>query len=44
MSSAAEMSKRLPVGTIVLIYDSESFVSAKGWAEEDKRKEAMSVR
>jgi hypothetical protein len=44
MSSAAEMSKRLPVGMIVLIYDSESFVSAKDWAEDDKRKEAMSVR
>jgi hypothetical protein len=44
MSSATEIYKRLPIGTIVLIYDSESFVSAKDWAEEDKRKEAMSVR
>ncbi len=39
MSSAAEMSKLLPVGTIVLIYDSESFVSARDWAEADKVKQ-----
>jgi hypothetical protein len=39
MSAAAEMSKLLPVGTIVLIYDSESFVSAKEWAEADKLKQ-----
>ena len=39
MSSAAEMSKLLPVGTIVLIYDSESFVSARDWAEADKLKQ-----
>lgn len=41
MSAAAEISKRLPVGTIVLIYDSQSFVSAKDWAEADKQKEAV---
>ena len=39
MSSAEEMSKLLPVGTILLIYDSESFVSAKDWAEADKLKQ-----
>lgn len=39
MSSAEELSKLLPVGTIVLIYDSESFVSAKDWAEADKLKQ-----
>src|SRR4029079_4827264 len=39
MSAAAEMTKLLPVGTIVLIYDSESFVSAKDWAEADKLKQ-----
>ena len=33
MSEAKEMSKQLPVGTIVLIYDSQSFVSAKEWVE-----------
>jgi hypothetical protein len=39
MSAAVEISKLLPVGTIVLIYDSESFVSAKDWAEADKLKQ-----
>jgi len=39
MSAAAEMSKRLPVGTILLIYDSQSFVSAKEWAEADRQKQ-----
>lgn len=33
MSAAIEISKALPVGTILLIYDSQSFVSAKEWAE-----------
>jgi peptidoglycan hydrolase-like protein with peptidoglycan-binding domain len=33
MSEAKEISKQLPVGTIVLIYDSQSFVSAKEWIE-----------
>lgn len=42
MSAAVAVSKLLPVGTIVLIYDSESFVSAKDWAEADKaRQEAI---
>jgi hypothetical protein len=44
MSAAADMSKRLPVGTIVLIYDSQSFVSAKDWAEADKQKHEAIVR
>jgi len=44
MSAAAEMSKRLPVGTILLIYDSQSFVSAKDWAEADKQKQEAIVR
>jgi hypothetical protein len=35
MSAAVEMSREMPVGTIVLIYDSQSFVSAKDWAEKD---------
>jgi lipoprotein-anchoring transpeptidase ErfK/SrfK len=38
MSAAIEMSKEMPVGTIVLIYDSQSFVSARDWAEADKQK------
>ncbi len=37
MSSAVEMSRLLPLGTIVLIYDKESFVSAKDWAQADKQ-------
>ena len=44
MSAAEEISKRLPVGTIVLIYDSESFVSAKDWAAADKQKQEAIVR
>lgn len=35
MSAAIEVSNALPVGTILLIYDSQSFVSAKDWAGED---------
>ena len=38
MSAAIEVSKLLPVGTIVLIYDKDSFVSAKDWAEADRLK------
>ena len=33
MSAAKEMSERLDIGTIVLIYDTESFVSAKEWVQ-----------
>jgi len=33
MSAAKEMSEQLRVGTIVLIYDAESFVSAKEWVQ-----------
>ena len=44
MSAAVEMSKLLPVGTIVLVYDSQSFVSAKEWVEADKQKAEASVR
>jgi hypothetical protein len=44
MSAAEEMSKRLPVGTILLIYDSQSFVSAKDWAQADKQKQEAIVR
>ena len=44
MSAAREMSRQLSVGTIVLIYDSESFVSARDWVEEDKRKQAATIQ
>ena len=37
MFAAEEISRQLPVGTIVLIYDSQSFVSAKDWAEKDQK-------
>jgi len=33
MSEAKKISEELPVGTIVLIYDSQSFVSAKEWVQ-----------
>lgn len=44
MSAAVEISRQLPVGTIVLIYDSQSFVSAKDWAEADKKKQEAVIR
>ncbi len=39
MLAAVEISRQLPVGTIVLVYDSRSFVSAKQWAEADREKQ-----
>jgi hypothetical protein len=36
MSAAVEVSRQLPVGTIVLVYDQRSFVSARDWAEADR--------
>lgn len=35
MSAAVEISRALPIGTILLIYDSQSFVSAKDWAKAE---------
>ena len=43
MSASRWVSKQLPVGTIVLIYDKESFVSARDWAEADKQKQAAII-
>jgi peptidoglycan hydrolase-like protein with peptidoglycan-binding domain len=43
MFASREISKLLPVGTIVLLYDKDSFVSAKDWAEADKEKQAANV-
>ena len=40
MFAAREMSKLLPVGTIVLVYDRVSFVSAKAWADNPELKQA----
>ena len=39
--AAREVSKLLPIGTIVLVYDKVSFVSGKLWAENPKLKEAI---
>ena len=44
MSAAVEMSKLLAMGTIVLIYDKRSFVSAKDWAAADKQNQEASIR
>ena len=38
MAAAVEVSRLLPIGTIVLIYDKQSFVSAHEWVEADKKK------
>lgn len=38
--AATEVSKRMPLGTIVLVYDKVSFVSAKSWVENPKLKDA----
>ena len=40
MFAAREVSARLALGTIVLVYDRVSFVSAKAWVENPKLKEA----
>jgi lipoprotein-anchoring transpeptidase ErfK/SrfK len=40
MFAAREVSKLLKLGTIVLVYDKVSFVSAKSWIENPKLKEA----
>jgi hypothetical protein len=40
MFAAREMSRLLPVGTIVLVYDKVSFVSAKEWIKNPKLKDA----
>jgi lipoprotein-anchoring transpeptidase ErfK/SrfK len=42
MWAAIEISRSLPVGSILLIYNSQSFVSAKEWAEADKQKSQSS--
>ena len=40
MFAAQEVSKLLPLGTIVLVYDKVSFVSGKAWAQNPKLKQA----
>ncbi|MEP6913106.1 MAG: L,D-transpeptidase family protein [bacterium] len=41
MFAAREVSKLLKLGTIVLVYDAVSFVSAKSWVENPKLKQAV---
>lgn len=41
MFAAREVSKLMPVGTIVLVYDKVSFVSAKSWVENPKLKQEV---
>ena len=41
MFAAREVSKLLPIGTIVLVYDKVSFVSAKSWVENPELKQAV---
>lgn len=43
MYAAREVSKQLALGTIVLVYDSVTFVSAKAWAENPKLKQSASI-
>jgi L,D-transpeptidase catalytic domain len=43
MSASIEMSRQMPVGTIVLIYDSKGFVSARDWGEADKQKQVSNT-
>jgi peptidoglycan hydrolase-like protein with peptidoglycan-binding domain len=43
MFAAREVSKLLQVGTIVLVYDKVSFVSAKDWVEKPELKQAALV-
>ena len=39
MSVAVDVYKKLPVGTIVLVYDDRGFVSAQDWAAADRLKQ-----
>jgi len=39
--AAREVSRIMPIGTIVLVYDKVSFVSGKPWAENPKLKQAI---
>ena len=43
MFASRAISEMLPVGTIVIIYDKDSFVSARAWAEADKQNQAANV-
>ena len=44
MFASQQVSKMMPVGTIILIYDSKSFVSARDWADTNKASQVGSVQ
>ena len=44
MSAAIAVSRELPLGTIVLIYDKQSFVSAKDWVAAERQKQEAVIR
>jgi peptidoglycan hydrolase-like protein with peptidoglycan-binding domain len=44
MSEAVDMYKQLPIGTIVLVYDSLGFVSAQDWAKADREKQQAKIQ
>ncbi len=44
MSAAVEVSRLLPLETIVLVYDKHSFVSAKDWVAADREKHETAIR
>jgi N-acetylmuramoyl-L-alanine amidase len=44
MFASRQVSKMLPKGSIVLIYDERSFTSAKAWGEEDKLKQTAGAQ
>jgi hypothetical protein len=43
MFASQSVSKMLPVGTIVLVYDKLSFVSAKDWYQADQNEKTVST-
>jgi hypothetical protein len=44
MFASERVSRMLSVGTIVLLYDKDSFVSARDWATSEKQNEAINIR
>jgi lipoprotein-anchoring transpeptidase ErfK/SrfK len=44
MFASVKVSKMLPVGSIVLVYDSRSFVSARDWAAPDRSTQIVTVQ
>jgi peptidoglycan hydrolase-like protein with peptidoglycan-binding domain len=42
--ASSQVSKMMPIGTIVLIYDTRSFVSAKDWVEEQRPNQVDTIQ